>query len=123
MSLVSDDLHAGFVRLLSVAAETLTITSYDHECLASSLERGTILDLGGFEYEIAARFQVACGDWITFDSTGITMDGTTYTMDDDTGLLSPGARCTFRGVVYRVASISFDPSMQRATLHCISPNK
>jgi hypothetical protein len=123
MSLVSDDLLAGFSDLLTVCQEQVTLNGTAHNCVASSLDRGTILTVGGFEYELAASFECVISAMITMDSTLVTMDSTLWTMDADTRRPVAGMLCTFRGTVLRIVTVTFDPAQTRALFRCISAEK
>jgi hypothetical protein len=123
MSLVSDDLLAGFNDLLYVGKEQVTLNGYVHDCIASSLDRGATLTVGGFEYELAASFECIVQNMLTMDTTLVTADSTLWTADGDIRRPVAGMLCTFRGTVLRILTVTFDPAATRALFRCISEEK
>ena len=123
MSLVSEDLTAGFTALISVAGESITVNGVVHSCIASELERGYTVSVGGREEELTVSFVLSLEGMLSMDSTLVSMDSTLYTMDNDSTRPIAGRLCSYRGTSLRIASVTTDPSESRVTIRCISPHK
>ena len=123
MSLVSDALSAGFGELLDQCGESVIVNGVTHECVARSVERGTVLDIGGFDEDVVAAFECLLSAMLTADSTLVTVDSTLYTVDMTGRRPIAGMTCTFQGTEYRISRVVIDPAYTRVLFHCMSDDR
>ena len=93
-------------------------------CVPSSLQAGTIIQLGGYQGEIRLQLIVRWDNFVTIDSELITIDSEEVTIDDETPQPVSGNRyLEFDGVEYRVLTVRKLPAKDAVELTLVDVDK
>lgn len=103
--------------------ETFTWKTAEVPCVASMLERGIAIVVGQRETTIDCALIVRKENFLSADSTLVTVDSTLFTSDN--GMRHPvaGYKLTFRGRSMRVATVSEDATRLFYKLTIIDANR
>jgi len=83
-------------------------------CVPNTLGIGSIVSDGGYEMTVSLTLFVDRAEFLTADSTLVTIDSELYTMDDDRPTPVTGKVITYQGAERRIAK-----TMQTADGACI----
>lgn len=93
---------------------TFTWRNASVPCVPNTLGIGSIVSDGGYEMTVSLTLFVDRDEFLSVDSTLITMDSELYTMDDDRPTPVTGKLITYQGAERRIAK-----TMQTADGACI----
>ena len=93
---------------------TFTWRNASVPCVPNTLGIGSIVSDGGYEMTVSLTLFVDRDEFLSVDSTLITMDSELYTMDDDRPTPVTGKVITYQGAERRIAK-----TMQTADGACI----
>jgi hypothetical protein len=93
-----------------LGAETFTWKGAEIPCVPNLLNRGALVVSGGFEATVNFTLVVRKENFISADSTLVTVDSELYTMDSNKPHPVAGRTLTFRGKTYKILTATEDPS-------------
>lgn len=93
-----------------LGAETFTWKGAEIPCVPNLLNRGAVVVSGGFEATVNFTLVVRKENFISADSTLVTVDSELYTMDSNKPHPVAGRTLTFRGKTYKILTATEDPS-------------
>lgn len=101
---------------------TFTWHGKDVPCVPQTIGNLAVVALGGFDIQISATLRVDAREFLTADSTLVTVDSTLYSADNDTPTPVSGKRLTFRGKEYKVGRASVSPCASYYSLDLVDRN-
>lgn len=95
----------------------------DIPCAPSTMDVGSVIVSGGYEMTVSAVLRVERSEFLTADSTLVSVDSTAWTSDNDTPTPMSGKRCSYQGRACRVARTTFSPSGAFLTIYLADENR
>lgn len=115
MSAIADMTRASLTRLRGLLdSPTFTWRGAEVPCVPNTLGVGSIVADGGYEMTVSMTLYVDRREFVTADSTLITIDSELYTMDNDRPTPVTGKLITYQGAQRRIAK-----TMQTADGACV----
>lgn len=106
---IANEIRAGLRELRTeLDSPTLEINSVTVPCIVSTIRRGTIVAVGGFEQVVGCTFLVESDDWTT---TGLASGKAT------------GSTCTHGGKTYRLLTVKLAPGGSHYEIDAIDPQR
>lgn len=90
-------------------------------CVPTTLGRGVQIDAFGNVIQIDLTLIVRCNEFLTADSTLVSVDSELYTVDNDRAVPITGYTLTFRGKLYRIISAKEDPLRSHFSISLADP--
>jgi hypothetical protein len=127
MSYIHDEIADALTELEtdcgdSDGAQAFTWKTAEIPCVPDTLLRGTEVVIGGKEWTVQFSLTVRKSHFLSADSSLITVDSDQWTGDDVKPHPIAGRKLTFRGKVYRILSVSEDPTRAYAKLNLADSN-
>lgn len=104
------------------AAPSFTWKGATVPCVPSGLEAGLVVEIGGKEYTVRLRLAVRKKNFLTADSTLVTIDSDLYTADSAVPQPVAGKTLVFRSKTYRIATAKESPARSHYILTLVDSN-
>lgn len=115
MSTIADMTRASLTRLRGLLdSPTFTWKESSVPCVPNTLGVGSIVSDGGYEMTVSLTLYVDRREFLSVDSTLVTIDSELYTMDNDRPTPVTGKLITYQGAQRRIAK-----TMQTADGACV----
>jgi len=95
----------------------------DIPCAPSTMDVGSVIVSGGFEMTVSAVLRVERSEFMSADSTLVSVDSEAWTADNETPTPMSGKRCSYQGRACRVARTTFSPSGAFLTIYLADENR
>ena len=106
----------------SLDSPTFTWRGKSVPCVPSTVGNQAVVALGGFDVQITLTLRVDTREFMSADSTLVTVDSDVYTVDNDTPTPVSGKAITFRGQAYKIATARRSPCKGYISLELIDRN-
>ena len=120
---IADFSRASLAKLRGLLdSPTFTWKGKEVPCVPQTAGNLAVVALGGFDVQITLTLRVDAREFLTADSTLVTVDSEVYTSDNQTPTPVSGKPVTFRGHYYKIARASLSPCRSYFSLELIDRN-
>ncbi len=106
----------GFIRG-HLGNPVFTWKGKDIPCAPSTIDVGSVIVAGGYEMTVSTVLRVERSEFLSADSTLVSVDSEAWTSDNETPTPMSGKRCSYQGRACRIARTTFAPSGAFLTIY------